>query len=64
MVGEPINFIEVISQQSPRLRGRNAETIEIYLLAAVIRSQFDQITLIGEYVIKFVLAEKAAKRRV
>jgi hypothetical protein len=64
MGGEPINFFEEINQQSSRLRHRNADSIQIYLLAAVIRSQSDEIALVSDYVIEFVLAEETAKRRV
>jgi hypothetical protein len=46
------------------LRHGNADSIQIYLLAAVIRSQSDEIALVSDYVIEFVLAEETAKRRV
>ena len=64
MLSEQIDFIEIINQQSPCLRAGNADPIQIYLLAAAIRSQSDEITLIGDHIIKFVLVEEAAKRRV
>jgi hypothetical protein len=64
MVGESIDFIEVVNQQRPRLRGGNADAIQVNLLAAVVGSQPDQVAFIRDYVIQLVLSEEATKRRV
>src|SRR5208283_1487717 len=39
MICQPIHFVQEIDQQRLRLRGRDADSIQIYLLAAVVRSQ-------------------------
>ena len=64
MVSEPIHLVQVINQQSPSLVGRNSDAIQIYLFAAIVSSQSDEIALVGNYVIELVLTEKAAKCRV
>ena len=43
---------------------RDSEAIKIDLFAPVIGSEADQIALVCYYVIEFVVAEEAAKRRV
>src|SRR5579862_5989243 len=64
MIGEPIDYIEIVDQQRSRLRGWNADAVQIDLLTAVVGSQSDQVTFVGDDVVELVLAEEATKRRV
>jgi len=52
-------LLEVVDKQRSRLRGGYADSIQIYLLAAVVGSQSDEIALVGNDVVKLVLVEEA-----
>jgi hypothetical protein len=64
MVGEPIDFIEIVNQQTSRLRRWNADAIQIDLLIAIVGSQSDQVAFIGDHVVELVLVEEATQRRI
>ena len=61
MVGEAVHFVKVVDQQRSRLRGWNANAIEVNLLAAMVGSQADEVAFVGYYIVELVLAEEAAQ---
>ena len=60
MVREAVNFIQIVNQQSARLRRGDLHSVQINLFAPVVSTQANEIPLVGYYVIEFVLVEETA----